>query len=136
MPQSNPGPAQSQVTNLQPPASNFQLIETISLALTPVSVGAATAVEQSFGLNGVTQVTAATGILAGDVLSVNGPAPGTAVLPVNARSDAAVNDKFYISFVNPSAGALVPTSGVYKVQVFRPVPAQLVNPIAVVAVGN
>ena len=136
MPQSNPGPAQSQVTNLQPPASNFQLIETISVALTPVSVAAATAVEQSFGANGVTQVTPATGILAGDVLQVNAPAAATAVLAVHARTDPAVNDKFYIGYINPSAGALVPSAGTYKIQVFRPVPAQLVNPIAVVAVGN
>jgi|SRR5277367_5984198 len=132
----NPGPASSQVLGLQPPFGNLQLIETLSISLTPVSVAAATAVEQSFGLNGVTQVTAATGILAGDIIQVNPPAAATAVLAVSARSDPAINDKIFIGYVNPSAGALVPSPGVYKIQVLRPIPAQLINPIAAVALGN
>jgi len=132
----NPGPSNSAVLGLQPPFGNFQLIETLSVSLTPVSVAAATAVEQSFGLNGVTQVTAATGVLAGDVLAINPPAAATAVLAVSARSDPAINDKIFIGYINPSAGALVPSAGVYKIQVFRPIPSQLVNPIAAVALGN
>jgi hypothetical protein len=35
------------------------------------------------------------------------------------RADATTNDKFYITFTNPTAGSVTPASGVYTVTVMR-----------------
>ena len=88
--------------------------------MTPLSVAAITVVEQSFGSAGVSQVTAATAILAGDViLAVNPPSTTTGVGVSQFRVDTAVNDKFYVSFVNPTAGAVVPPTGTWLITVAR-----------------
>jgi hypothetical protein len=68
MPSVNPGPASSAQVNTQTPAAFEQFIQTIAVNLTPLSVATITSAEQSFGANGVSQVTAATGIKAGDVI--------------------------------------------------------------------
>ena len=116
----NPGPASQVTVNTQIPYSTERFIQTIGVSLTPVSVATITTAEQSFGANGVTQVTAATGILAGDViLGVSPPGMQTGVILGNARVDTATNDKFYIQFVNPTAGGVVPTAGVYLITVAR-----------------
>lgn len=116
----NPGPASIQTVNTQPPRSTEQFIQTIAVSLTPVAVATITTAEQSFGANGATQATAATGILAGDViLAVNSPSLVAGVALANARVDTAVNDKFYLTFVNPTAGSVTPASGVYLITVAR-----------------
>lgn len=120
MPSVNPGPASTTQTNTQPPYSPEVTIQTIAANLTPVSVATITTAEQSFGANGVTQVTAATGIKAGDVIvGVNPPGMQTGVVVANARVDPAVDDKFYLQFVNPTAGGVVPTAGLYLLTVMR-----------------
>lgn len=121
MPSVNPGPSSSSQVNTQSPAAFEQFIQTIAVNLTPVSVATITTAEQSFGLNGVTQVTAATGIKAGDVIMGFSP-PGmtTGVVAVNVRVDPAVDDKFYIQFTNPTAGGVVPLTGLYILHVARP----------------
>jgi hypothetical protein len=116
----NPGPASQVTVNTQPPRSTEQFIQTIAVSMTPLSVATITVAEQSFGSAGVSQVTAATGILAGDViLAINPPSLATAVGILGWRVDTAVNDKFYVSWVNPTAGALVPASGTYLITVAR-----------------
>jgi hypothetical protein len=116
----NPGPAGISTINLQSPFSTLQRIETLAVSLTPLIVATITTAEQSFGLNGVSQVTAATGIKAGDViLAVSSPGLQAGVALCNYRVDAAVNDKFYLTFVNPTAAGVVPLTGNYVITVAR-----------------
>lgn len=116
----NPGPASQVTLNQQLPAGYLRLVETIAVSMTPLSVATITVAEQSFGANGVSQVTATTGILAGDViLAISPPSVGTAVGIASWRVDTAVNDKFYVAWVNPTAGALVPSAGTYLITVAR-----------------
>lgn len=68
MPSVNPGPSSQTTVNTQSPYSPQLTIQTIAVSLTPLSVATITTAEQSFGLNGVSQATAATGIKAGDVI--------------------------------------------------------------------
>lgn len=116
----NPGPSNSALQNTVPLRSNNQFSQTIGVTMTPVAVATITVAEQSFGLNGVSFVTAATGILAGDVITAVSPPSTVAGVGISQfRVDAAVNDKFYISFVNPTAGSLTPPSGVWLITVQR-----------------
>lgn len=116
----NPGPAGISTINTQSPFSTLQRVETIAVALTPVATATITVAEQSFGLNGVSFVSLATGIKAGDViLGVSPPSTVAGVGISQFRNDAAVNDKFYISFVNPTAGSLTMPSGTYLITVAR-----------------
>lgn len=114
----NPGPATQVTVNTQSPRSTSQFIQTIAVSMTPVSVTTTTTAEQSFGLNGVTQATAATGILAGDViLAVNPPSLTANTFIAGFRVDTATNDKFYVEF-----GALTtatPASGTWLITVAR-----------------
>lgn len=116
----NLGPATTTTVNTQSPYSTGATIQTISVNLTPLSVATVVVAEQSFGLNGVSQATAATGIKAGDVIvGVSPPGLGTACTVCAARVDLTTDDKFYLQFVNPTAGALVPQSGQYLITVLR-----------------
>ena len=116
----NPGPASVSTVNTQSPYSTGMTIQTIAVSLTPLSVATITTAEQSFGLNGVSQVTAATGIKAGDVImSINSPSLVAGVAIANYRVDLTTDDKFYITFVNPTAGGVVPASGIYLITVAR-----------------
>jgi hypothetical protein len=116
----NPGPATTANPNTQAPVSYERLIQTISVAITPVAVAANTSAEQSFGLNGASFATAATGILAGDViLAVNPPSLTAGTGIVGFRCDTATNDKFYVEFGNFTAGSLTPPSGQWLITVAR-----------------
>lgn len=120
MPSVNPGPASSTNVNTQSPYSPEVTIQTIAVNLTPLSVATITTAEQSFGLNGVSQVTAATGIKAGDVLiGVSPPGMTAGVAVCNGRVDPAVDDKFYLQFVNPTAAPVVPLTGLYLLTIAR-----------------
>jgi hypothetical protein len=77
-------------------------------SITPASVAAATVAEQTFTVTGLTTA---------DKVIVNPPAIGNATGIAGARVSAA--DTLAIRFVNPTAGALTPTSGVYTVLAFR-----------------
>src|SRR6185437_4974072 len=117
---SNPGPAGISTVNTQSPYSTLQFVQTIAVSLTPLSVDTITTAEQSFGLNGASQVTAATGIKAGDVIvGVSSPGIQAGVALANYRVDPTVNDKFYLTFVNPTAGGVVPLTGIYLITVAR-----------------
>lgn len=120
MPSVNPGPSSSTTQNTQSPYSPQVTFQTIAATLTPVSVATITVVEQSFGANGVTQVTAALGLKAGDVIvGVSSPSLTAGVGLTNFRVDPAVDEKFYLQFVNPTAGGLVPAAGIYLLTVAR-----------------
>lgn len=116
----NPGPSSTTTVNTQIPYSPQVTYQTIAVSLTPLSVATITTAEQSFGSNGVSQATAATGIKAGDVIvGVSPPGMQAGVVVANARVDPAVDDKFYLQFVNPTAGGVVPTAGLYLLTVAR-----------------
>jgi hypothetical protein len=116
----NPGPANTTTPNTQSPISFERFIETISVAMTPVAVATDTVAEQSFGANGVTQATAATGIVPGDViLAVNPPSTVAGVGVAQARVDTSVADKFYVAFINPTGGSVTPPSGQWLITVAR-----------------
>lgn len=120
MPSVNSGPAIASQVNTQSPYSTEVTFQTIAVSLTPLSVATVVVAEQSFGANGASQATAVTGIKAGDVIvSVSPPALGTACTVCAARNDLTTDDKFYLQFVNPTAGALVPSAGTYLITVAR-----------------
>lgn len=120
MPSVNAGPAVATQVNTQNVYSSEVSVQTIAVSLTPLIVATITTAEQSFGLNGVSQVTAVTGIKAGDViLAINSPSLVAGVAISNFRVDTAVNDKFFITFVNPTAGGVTPVSGLYLITVAR-----------------
>lgn len=126
---SNPGPATAVTVNTQTPRSLVQFIQTIAVSITPVATATITVAEQSFGANGASFATAATGIKAGDViLSVSPPSTVAGVGISHYRVDTAVDDKFYISFVNPTAGSLTMPSGVYLITVARYVQSVTTTP--------
>jgi hypothetical protein len=77
-------------------------------SITPASVAAATVAEQTFTVSGLTTA---------DKVIVNPPAISNATGIAGARVSAA--DTLAIRFVNPTAGALTPTSGTYTVLAFR-----------------
>jgi|SRR6267142_6541945 len=77
-------------------------------SLTPASVATITVAEQTFTVTGLTTA---------DKVIVNPPSIATAVGLAGVRVSAA--DTLAIRFVNPTAGALVPTAGVYIVIAIR-----------------
>ena len=116
----NSGPASVTTVNTQSSYSSLMFVQSIVVALTPAAVLTITATEQSFGLNGVTFVSLATGIKAGDVLlAVSPPSTVAGVSLASFRVDGTTADKFYITFVNPTAGTLTPASGNYTLTVAR-----------------
>ena|ERR1700675_1298763 len=120
----NPGPATVVTTNTQVPYANLQLMEVLSITMSPGILAPNTAangvIEQSFGPNG-TVTTAATSILAKDViLSVSKPTAQANIGIVGWRNDATTNEKFYITFMNSTNVTVTPTaSEVYLVTVGR-----------------
>ena len=116
----NPGPATATSVNTQLPRALAQFVQTIAVSITPVATATITVAEQSFGLNGASFATAATGILPGDViLAISPPSTVAGVGISQFRVDTSVVDKFYVSFVNPTAGSLTMPSGVYLITVAR-----------------
>jgi hypothetical protein len=116
----NPGPAVINTVNTESPRSFFQFVQTIDVAITPVAVATITTAEQSYGLNGASFATAATGILPGDVILAISPPSITAGTGIAGwRVDGSTADKFYVTWVNPTAGSLTPASGTYRITVGR-----------------
>lgn len=79
-------------------------ITTYSPSLTPSSVAAATVAAQAFTVNG---------IKSGDVIFVTGPAVTNSSYMISARVSA--DNQINLIFCNPTAGALTPASGTYKI---------------------
>lgn len=113
----NPGPASQATTNTQAAVTNHARIQTLSVNLgTIAAVNTVTAPEITFSGLG-------TGILAGDViLAVTKPTAQAGLGIAGWRVDSSVNDKFYITFVNPTAGNITPTaSETYLITIARPI---------------
>lgn len=81
-------------------------IEVLTATLTPVSVAAATCAEQNFTVPGLTL---------GSFVDVSPPGITAGVSAVAARVSAL--NTLTVTFINPTAGALVPLAGVYRIQV-------------------
>lgn len=131
MPSVNPGPASTATINTQSPYSTEKFIQTIAVAITPVAQATAGSNEQSYGANGASFATAATGILPGDVIvGVSPPSTAASCSIGGFRVDTTVVDKFYIDWVT-SAATITPPAGTYLITVARyntsngPTPATL-----------
>ncbi len=136
MPSVNLGPSTTTTVNTQSPYSTEVTIQTIAVTMTPAQLAASTSAEQSFGLNGVTFVTAATGIVAGDVIAgISAPSHVAGVVIGNVRVDPAVNDKFYVTFGNCTAGTPTPAAGVYLVTVARFSQSNRTNGVTLATMG-
>lgn len=118
MPAVNPGPAIQTTFNTQPPTSNLAKIETLSVNLGTIA-GIPTITTSEITFSGL-----GTGLLPGDViLSVSKPTAQAGLGIAGWRNDPTVADKFYITYVNPTAGTVTPTaSETYLITVGRPIP--------------
>lgn len=86
----------------------FPKIQTVSLALTPVSVAANTTAEQTFTV---------TGLNTNDMVFVTKPSLDAGLGVTGARVTAA--DTLGITYVNATAVALTPTAEIYKIASIR-----------------
>lgn len=89
-------------------STNINALGKFTVAFTPASVAAASAVEQTVALASA---------VVGDVICVTPPGITAGVAPVCARVTA--NGTIGITFINPTAGALVPAAGNYQVTITR-----------------
>jgi hypothetical protein len=80
------------------------------VSLTPASVATIVAVEQSLTV---------TGILASDILVAASPTVAMATAVGAAAGHVSAANTIALAYVNPTAGALVPTPGTYNVVVLR-----------------
>lgn len=104
----NTGVASVQPLTLGSGGTPLTLAKVYTPSLTPGSVNAATVAEQTFTVTGLTTA---------DKIVVDPPSIANATGIAGARVSAA--DTLAIRFVNPTAGALTPTSGTYTVLAFR-----------------
>lgn len=80
----------------------------ITQTLTPASVAAATCAEQNFTVPG---------LKVGDAVSLTPPSITAGVAAACCRVSAA--NTLTVTFINPTAGALVPAAGAYQIQMIR-----------------
>lgn len=90
-------------------SGNLIVASIVDVSLTPAEVAAATAAAETFTVPGVKTT---------DSIIVNPPAQAGSVGPMNAYASAA--NTVSIQFCNPTAGALTPDAGTYKIIVLRP----------------
>jgi hypothetical protein len=105
-------PATTTQIQTQSSVGNIQGEYIVNIALTPASVAAATIAEQSFTV---------TGLQLGDQVVCSKPAMANAVGVLQARVSAL--NTLTVAYINPTAGALVPTAETYTLNVVRPVAA-------------
>ena len=113
---SNPGPSTSAFGVPQAPFGNLVQIGLLGVALAPVSVGAATTAEQTFTV---------TGLQSSDAVVVTKPTAQAGLAVASARVTSA--GLLAITYVNPTAGALTPTTETYQLLVYRPQPFVIGN---------
>lgn len=88
---------------------NVKAVYLVTVSLSPASVATITTAEQTFTVPGV---------LVGDAVSVSPPGHQAGVVAAACRVTAA--DTVGVTFVNPTAGGVVPTAGNYLFRVTRP----------------
>lgn len=88
--------------------TELKRVKVYSQTITPGSVAAATVAEQTFTVTGLTT---------DDTVHVNTAAIANAVGIAGARVSAA--NTLAVRFVNPTAGALTPTAGTWKIVAVR-----------------
>jgi hypothetical protein len=92
------------------PRGNVANIFILQATLSPSSVATITTAEQTFTVNG---------LLVGDIVQVVKPTAQAGLAVTGARVSAL--NTLAITFVNPTAGPIVPTaSEVYQIKVIRP----------------
>ena len=108
-------PNSTSTVNVTLPAGNLSLIETIKVNLGTIA-GILTVTTTEITFSGLVS-----GIQVGDViLSVSKPTAQAGLGIVGWRVDSAAADKFYVTYVNPTAGTVTPTaSEVYTITVAR-----------------
>ena len=118
MPTTNTGPAIQTTFNTQPPQSNHAKIETLSVNLGTIA-GILTITSTEITFSGL-----GTGLLPGDViLGVSKPTTQAGLGIVGFRNDPAVADKFYVTYMNTTAGTITPTAAeTYQITIARPIP--------------
>ena len=117
---SNPGPSLSQFGVVQAPFGNIVQMGLLSVPVIPVSVAAATTVEQAFTVAGL-QVT--------DFVFIT-KTSAQAGLSVATSRVSALNT-LAVTYSNASAGAIVPAAETYVMLVARPQPFVALNlPVA------
>jgi len=109
-------PATTTQIQTQSCVGNIQAEYIVNAALTPVSVAAATIAEQSFTV---------AGLQVGDQVGCTKPAMANAVGVLQARVSAL--NTLTIAYINPTAGALVPTAETYTFNVVRPIASSIAN---------
>lgn len=123
----NSGPSTTTTVNTEGLNSNFYKLQVLSVALTPALIAQGTTAEQAFTSLG-------TGIKAGDMLlSVVKPTTQAGLGIVGFRVDAAVDDKFYITYANvPGAGGnITPTAAeTYQLLIARPMTGSTLAAVA------
>ena len=108
---SNPGPSLSQFGVPQAPFGNLSQLGLLSVPVIPVSVAAATTVEQTFTV---------AGLQTSDVVFVTKPSAQAGLSIATARVSALAT--LAVTYSNASAGAIVPTAETYTMLVARPQP--------------
>lgn len=82
----------------------FPKVGTYSASLTPLLVAANTTAEQTFTVNG---------LVTSDIVTVNKPTHQAGLGIAGARVSA--KDTIAITYINPTAGAIIPTSETYTI---------------------
>ncbi len=118
MPFTNPGPSIQSTFNTQPPQSNLAKVETLSVNLGTIA-GILTITSTEITFSGL-----GTGLLPGDViLGVSKPTAQAGLGIVGFRNDPAIADKFYVTYMNTTAGTITPTAAeTYLITIGRPIP--------------
>ena len=118
MPFTNPGPSIQTTVNTQPPQSNLAKIETLSVNMGTIA-GILTITTTEITFSGL-----GTGLLPGDfIVGVTKPTAQAGLGIAGWRNDPLVADKFYVTFVNPTAGTITPTAAeIYAITIARPIP--------------
>ena len=112
----NPGPSISQFNVPQSPFGNIAQLGLLSVPVIPVSVAAATTVEQTFTV---------VGLQVADVVFITKPSAQAGLSIATSRVSAL--GTLAVTYSNTTAGAITPTAESYAMLVARPQPFVALN---------
>ena len=107
----NPGPSISQFNVPQSPFGNISQLGLLQIPVVPVSVAAATTVEQTFTV---------VGLQVADVVFITKPSAQAGLSIATSRVSAL--GTLAVTYSNTTAGAITPTTEAYTMLVARPQP--------------